>query len=104
MSQAAEFEELDEPHRAHDWVRLPARVFLLAGVLAVALAIAEAVNAISVLKAAPVPRQIATPAPFFLALNPPLLPVGPFAAWGILTVLCDIRDEPRGWSVQEPGH
>ena len=34
--------------------------------------------------------------PFF-ALNSILLPVGTFAAWAIITALCDIRGELRGW-------
>jgi hypothetical protein len=44
-----------------------------------------------------VAARVAPPRIPFFAFSSLLLPVSPLAAWAIITALCDIRDELRGW-------
>jgi hypothetical protein len=77
-----------------DYVRLAARVFFGVGCVAFQAGQAQSIEVLRPILAPAVPRQIAAvpPISWTAAISFLLVPVGPFAAWAILTVLCDIRD------------
>jgi len=79
---------------AQDRIRLLARIFFVLGWLALALGVAECLYNLWPIISPPVDRSIAALPRTFpgFAFNSLFLPVGPFTAWGVLTVLCDIRD------------
>jgi hypothetical protein len=69
-------------------------VFLGVGCVAFLAGPAQAIEVLRPILAPVAPRQIAALPPILWtgAISFLLVPGGPFAAWAILTVLCDIRD------------